>query len=108
MNRNTLLSVLLACAFVAHPAMAVDNAEAARPQSTRNQAPAHVVPAPPIAVAEAMQNFLDRTGLPMLAVDLQCNAGKAVIAVQQNSHLPSSMTAESAHSWNVPSCIHYV
>ncbi len=105
--RNILQGVLLACAFAAHPAMASDADGLARAPLQRDVAAVQSNSAQPVAMAEAMNSFLDRTDQPMLAVDLQCNAGRAVVAVQQSRHLPLSLTAEPAHSWNVPSCVHY-
>ncbi len=61
----------------------------------------------PVAVAAAMRSFLDQSGVPLLAVDVHCNDGRAALSFKQSRYLPLGSTASSQRSWGVPFCARY-
>lgn len=61
----------------------------------------------PVKVAAAMRSFLDQSGVPLLAVDVKCDAGRTALSVQQSRYLPLGSTASSDRHWGVPLCVRY-
>ncbi len=63
-------------------------------------------------VAPAFSTFLDRPGVPRVAMEVQCPAGeKPRLALEQRRHLPlgSAGTAreDGSRPWQVPVCVRY-
>lgn len=61
----------------------------------------------PAQIAAAFRSFLDQSGVPFLAIDVQCDNGKAALAVRQSRYLPLGSSASAARTWGVPLCLRY-
>jgi alanyl aminopeptidase len=61
----------------------------------------------PVRVAAAMRSFLDQSGVPLLAVNVKCDDGRAALSVRQSRYLPLGSTAASGRDWGVPFCARY-
>jgi alanyl aminopeptidase len=58
-------------------------------------------------VAPAFSKFLDRGGLPLITVSLNCGAGKASLVLSQSRSLPVGSKGSEAEFWSVPVCVRY-
>ena len=59
-------------------------------------------------VTSAFSTFLDRTGVPMLSVSVDCTSGtKPSVAVAQQRFLPIGSKGQANEYWQVPMCFEY-
>jgi cytosol alanyl aminopeptidase len=59
-------------------------------------------------VTSAFSTFLDRTGVPLLAVTLRCSPdGKPAVTVTQERLLPLGSKGSRSEFWQVPACFEY-
>lgn len=60
-------------------------------------------------IAPAFNTFLNRPGIPKVAMDLDCKAGQAKVHVSQTRYLPLGAPGakDEPSSWQVPLCIRY-
>lgn len=59
-------------------------------------------------IGSAFSTFLDRGGIPLLRVDLQCGKGSPpAVTVQQERALPAGSTGARNVYWQIPVCIEY-
>ncbi len=55
----------------------------------------------------ALSTFLDQPGVPVVNAELQCNAGKASLALAQKRFLPRGSQPKEEQLWNIPVCVRY-
>jgi alanyl aminopeptidase len=53
----------------------------------------------------AMKSFLDQSGVPQVATELQCNDGKAVLKLAQQRYRPLGMGDTESRRWGIPMCV---
>ena len=58
-------------------------------------------------VSPAFSTFLDQAGVPVLAMELQCEGRQPQVAVSQKRYLPIGSPGNSSQSWRVPVCVKY-
>ena len=58
-------------------------------------------------VTSAFSTFLDRTGVPLLKVNLNCGNGKPAMVVSQERFLPLGSKGSRSEYWQTPACFEY-
>jgi cytosol alanyl aminopeptidase len=59
-------------------------------------------------ITSAFSTFLDRTGVPLLSVSLNCKSGsKPFVTVAQERLLPVGSKGDRSEYWQVPACFEY-
>ncbi len=59
------------------------------------------------AIVPAFESFLTQNGVPKLSVALQCNKGKAMLAIQQSRFQTFGAHEDNAQLWTVPLCFRF-
>jgi alanyl aminopeptidase len=59
------------------------------------------------ALQEAFASFTDQPGVPFLRTRLDCEGGKAALAIEQSRYLPLGSGASAAQRWSIPVCVRY-
>ena len=59
------------------------------------------------AMAEAFNTFLNQPGVPLLSVDLRCDATGAQVRMAQQRLLPIGSGGSVAQTWRFPVCLRY-
>ncbi|HET9048488.1 MAG TPA: M1 family metallopeptidase [Chiayiivirga sp.] len=57
------------------------------------------------AFARGMRSFLDQPGVPLISAQVQCDDGKATLALSQSRYLPYQVSEETRRLWTVPVCL---
>lgn len=57
--------------------------------------------------AAALRTFVMQPGVPLLDVQLQCEAGRPALTVKQSRYLPLGSRGDPDQSWQLPICFRY-
>ena len=57
--------------------------------------------------AQAFRSFLTQPGVPLLAVETNCDSQPATLQLRQNRYLPLGSAGDSNQLWTLPTCIRY-
>lgn len=55
-------------------------------------------------IAPSFSTFLDQPGVPVVTVDLRCDANGPTLALSQRRYLPLGSPAPPPQTWNIPVC----
>ncbi len=58
-------------------------------------------------IAPAFNTFLDQAGVPLVAVSLNCSAGRPKVQLTQQRSLPVGSAGSTPQSWQIPVCVKY-
>ncbi|RDX36063.1 M1 family peptidase [Kangiella sp. HD9-110m-PIT-SAG07] len=59
-------------------------------------------------IQDAFNSFLEQPGIPLLSVELSCEADKnAQVAIEQSRYLPIGSKGSTKQTWKVPACFKY-
>ncbi|MEO6365660.1 MAG: M1 family metallopeptidase, partial [Luteimonas sp.] len=61
----------------------------------------------PQAIDAAFKSFIDQPGVPMVAVALDCKAGKPALMLKQERYLPLGSSASASQTWGIPMTVRY-
>jgi alanyl aminopeptidase len=58
-------------------------------------------------LARPFASFLEQTGVPLIAFELECGAATPVVRVSQRRFVPLGTEAPAEQAWQVPVCVRY-
>lgn len=58
-------------------------------------------------IQSAFNSFLEQTGIPMLAISLNCEDGNNTVSLSQTRYLPAGSEGQRDRTWEVPVCFNY-
>ncbi len=58
-------------------------------------------------VGASFSTFLNQAGVPLVSLELRCNAGAPLVHLEQQRLLPIGSSGRAAQNWSVPVCVRY-